>query len=45
MLSLQISGVTLSPLGTPFIDNMKLTSTSVNDIGVYNVKMNIEQDD
>jgi len=44
LLNLSVSGVNKSPNGKPFIDKLTLTSTSVNDIGVYNLKMVIGQD-
>ena len=44
ILTLRMSGASLDPHGKPFIDKLKLTSNSVDDIGIYNVKMNIGQD-
>ena len=44
LLGLTVSGAGLSPLGVPFIDLLTLTSNSIDDIGVYNLKMNIGQD-
>ena len=36
-------GTSLGPQGKPYIDTMKLMSPSLNDIGVYKVKINIGQ--
>lgn len=44
ILILETSGNSISPHGTPFIDKLNLVSNSVDDIGIYNVKMNIGQD-
>lgn len=44
LLGLSSKGVLLSPQGQPFIDTLTLTSNSLDDIGVYNLKLNIEQD-
>lgn len=44
LLSLSSIGINLSPQGQPFVDTLTLTSTSVDDIGVYNLQLNIVQD-
>ena len=43
-LSLQASGVNLSPQGLPYEDKMFLGTTTVADIGVYTIDMQIGQD-
>ena len=37
LLAMSSLGISLSPQGQPFIDTLTLTSTSVDDIGVYNL--------
>ena len=43
-MSLQASGVNLSPQGLPYDDKMTLGATTVADIGVYTIDMQIGQD-